>query len=120
MYVQPACRPLKSATLRAMKRVSGDAFEHRKPVAPGDPRQHDRSHPGYGRVVRTRVMLGVHERSRQITAIVETEENLAVNIARGQGAANPGTRLLVFQYEAPAGFQSEDGQRQMRNDITLA
>jgi hypothetical protein len=63
---------------------------------------------GYGRVVRTRVMLAGHERPRRITAIVEMEEKLAVTIALDQGAENLGTRLVVFQYEAPAGFQADD------------
>lgn len=76
---------------------------------------------GYGRVVRTRVMLAQHERPRRITAIVEMEEKLAVSIVPDQGAENLGTRLIVFRYEAPAGFQVDEAQvRATTSDIMLA
>lgn len=76
---------------------------------------------GYGRVVRTRVLLAHHERPRRITAIVEMEEDAAVSVALDPGAENPGTRLVVFRYEAPAGFQAEEAHaRVAANDIMVA
>lgn len=63
----------------------------------------------YGEVVGTRVMFTRQELvPRQITAIVEMKETVALDIAFAHGAQNLGTRLVVFRYDAPDGFQFED------------
>ena len=63
----------------------------------------------YGEVVSTRVMFTRQELlPRQITAIVEMEETVALYIAFAHAAQNLGTRLVVFRYDAPDGFQFED------------
>lgn len=63
----------------------------------------------YGEVVGTRVMFTRQELvPRQITAIVEMKQTVALDIAFAHGAQNLGTRLVVFRYDAPDGFQFED------------
>ena len=60
-----------------------------------------------GPVVRTGVMYSTQERPpRQMTCIVEMEEEVAAAIAADLGAANLGNHLVVFKYDAPDGFEA--------------
>lgn len=59
-----------------------------------------------GPVVRTGVMYSTQETPpRQMTCIVEMENEVAGMIAADLGAASLGNHLVVFKYDAPDGFQ---------------
>ena len=60
----------------------------------------------HGPVVRTGVMYSTQERPpRQMTCIVEMEDEVAGTIAADLGAASLGNRLVVFKYDAPEDFE---------------
>lgn len=59
-----------------------------------------------GPVVRTGVMYSTQETPpRQMTCIVEMEEEVAGMIAADLGAASLGNHLVVFKYDAPENFE---------------
>lgn len=60
----------------------------------------------HGEVVRTDVMYSTQEQPpRHMTCIVEMKARLDAAIAEELGAANLGSHLLVFKYDAPENFQ---------------
>jgi len=60
----------------------------------------------HGPVVRTGVMYSTQDKPpRQMTCIVEMQEEVAGSIAADLGAASLGNRLVVFKYEAPENFE---------------
>ena len=75
----------------------------------------------FGEVVTIRIMFTRQEfLPRQITAIVELEQTVAMDIAFAYGVDHLGTRLVVFRYDAPEGFHFRDRKRPAREPVVCA